>query len=369
MCVHGSRTVMSFIWLCLAILPVAAQGDECQLGLNDALTTFATSCAEPVNDTVCYGYGSVGLEPSQGAFTEPGNHFGLDAVKSVRTLAAANAVRGGIAVLTPLDDNQQPVYLVMLGTVTVTTEQLALTPLESLHVATIPEDGACIASLLILYTRSETPITLVLNGQSIAFTGVTVFTQANPFDVKFFVLDGVFYVGDQTVQVGEVLLGLTDNQNTIQSLSNVRPLKDAESSFVNTVRQVLLTLNLEFSEVTPVAATPDNPASGCGENVVHVVQAGENLFRIGLRYGTTVDAIVAANQLANRDVIYAGQQLVIPCPTNNPGVIANPGVTTNPVPVATTVPDTAYPLSNFPDLSFPVIPMPTLNFPVDLTPP
>jgi len=45
---------------------------------------------------------------------------------------------------------------------------------------------------------------------------------------------------------------------------------------------------------------------------VHVVQRGENLFRIALRYGVTVDALVAANGLTNASRIYAGQRLVIP---------------------------------------------------------
>jgi LysM repeat protein len=47
------------------------------------------------------------------------------------------------------------------------------------------------------------------------------------------------------------------------------------------------------------------------EQVVHVVQPGENLFRISLRYGTTVDAIVAANGLSGHTV-YVGQRLLIP---------------------------------------------------------
>jgi LysM repeat protein len=61
----------------------------------------------------------------------------------------------------------------------------------------------------------------------------------------------------------------------------------------------------------PVGATlPDSgPAR---EPIVHVVQPGENLFRIALRYGTTVDAIVAASGLTNAHTIYAGQRLVIP---------------------------------------------------------
>ncbi len=44
----------------------------------------------------------------------------------------------------------------------------------------------------------------------------------------------------------------------------------------------------------------------------HVVQAGENLYRIGLKYGVSFDAILIANRLANADQIYAGQTLVIP---------------------------------------------------------
>jgi LysM repeat protein len=43
----------------------------------------------------------------------------------------------------------------------------------------------------------------------------------------------------------------------------------------------------------------------------HVVQPGENLFRIGLRYGITVDQLMRANGLTSI-YIYAGQTLVIP---------------------------------------------------------
>ena len=46
--------------------------------------------------------------------------------------------------------------------------------------------------------------------------------------------------------------------------------------------------------------------------VVHVVQPGENLFRIGLRYGVSVNALAAANGILNPHYIYAGQRLVIP---------------------------------------------------------
>jgi LysM repeat protein len=45
---------------------------------------------------------------------------------------------------------------------------------------------------------------------------------------------------------------------------------------------------------------------------VHVVRRGENLFRIALRYGTTVQALALANNLSRTSLIYVGQRLVIP---------------------------------------------------------
>jgi lipoprotein-anchoring transpeptidase ErfK/SrfK len=74
---------------------------------------------------------------------------------------------------------------------------------------------------------------------------------------------------------------------------------------------VLILLSLTL--VAPVAAQSGGP--------VHVVQSGENLFRIGLRYGVTVDALMAANGLRDTGHIYAGQRLTIPAGN---AVSANP---------------------------------------------
>lgn len=45
---------------------------------------------------------------------------------------------------------------------------------------------------------------------------------------------------------------------------------------------------------------------------IHIVQRGENLFRIGLAYGVPYTVIAAANGLADPSRIEAGQRLVIP---------------------------------------------------------
>jgi len=60
----------------------------------------------------------------------------------------------------------------------------------------------------------------------------------------------------------------------------------------------------------PGGGTPVTPLPGGGR--IHVVAPGENLFRIALRYGTTVQALAAANNIANVNLIFVGDQLRIP---------------------------------------------------------
>lgn len=45
---------------------------------------------------------------------------------------------------------------------------------------------------------------------------------------------------------------------------------------------------------------------------IHVVEQGETLFEISLRYGVAVNSIAAANGITNINLIYLGQELVIP---------------------------------------------------------
>jgi LysM repeat protein len=83
-----------------------------------------------------------------------------------------------------------------------------------------------------------------------------------------------------------------------------------------------LAATMLFCTTPVVAAPPDHPqAQG---QIIHVVRPGENLFRIALRYGTTVDAIVAANGLANRRLIHVGQRLAIPRGAGSPPTTGQP---------------------------------------------
>ncbi len=68
----------------------------------------------------------------------------------------------------------------------------------------------------------------------------------------------------------------------------------------------------------PTAApAPSAPAGdyvyggGACRTVTHVVQRGENLFRIALRYGATTASVARQNRIANTALIYTGQRLTI----------------------------------------------------------
>jgi LysM repeat protein len=57
-------------------------------------------------------------------------------------------------------------------------------------------------------------------------------------------------------------------------------------------------------------AAPAEPVTGGG--VYYVVQAGENLFRIGLDFGTSAAAIAAASNIADASQVAAGTMVLIP---------------------------------------------------------
>lgn len=118
-----------------------------------------------------------------------------------------------------------------------------------------------------------------------------------------------------TVVAGDTLTGLSLLYNipvdvivSANNLSNVDALD---------IGQVLI-IPAEGTEVVGVTPEPDDEATAvppASEERTHVVQAGENLFRIGLQYGFTVDELAAYNGIANPNVLDVGQVIKIP-PSN-----------------------------------------------------
>ena len=79
-----------------------------------------------------------------------------------------------------------------------------------------------------------------------------------------------------------------------------------------TVAELLVIMSMVLTPASALAAPPDQGRA------THVVQAGETLYSIASRYGVTVEAIMAANDLTNANYIYVGQRLVIPGGSDGP---------------------------------------------------
>ncbi len=71
------------------------------------------------------------------------------------------------------------------------------------------------------------------------------------------------------------------------------------------IQKMLLRLNKWFVLLIVAMGFIVSPALAQGDS--HVVQRGETLYRIALRYGVSVDALAQNNGLANPNQIYAGQ--------------------------------------------------------------
>jgi LysM repeat protein len=106
-----------------------------------------------------------------------------------------------------------------------------------------------------------------------------------------------------TVQAGENLYRIALRYST--TIETLAQLNGITNPNIIRVGQVL--------QVTPgTVQTPTTQPQSGGTGTQHVVQAGENAFRIALRYGTTIEAIAAANGISNPNLIFVGQVLVIP---------------------------------------------------------
>ncbi|CAG1010006.1 MAG: lamin tail domain-containing protein [Anaerolineae bacterium] len=114
---------------------------------------------------------------------------------------------------------------------------------------------------------------------------------------------------------------------------------DAGGGGVPTLDPSLLPPNIGVVE-TPTPAPTDE--SGCP---VHIIKQGDILGRVAPAYGVTVEDIMKANDLTERDVnrLQIGQKLIIPVagcglPTLTPSLTPTTTYTPTPPPTATTAP-------------------------------
>jgi LysM repeat protein len=109
------------------------------------------------------------------------------------------------------------------------------------------------------------------------------------------------------IEIGQVLRVPGATANTAVAVPPSAPLA--------TVAPVATTTTSPTSAVTTAPTTPTTTAKSPVANATgprYVVQPGDTLFAIALRKGVTLQALLAANGIAETDVLRIGQELIIP---------------------------------------------------------
>jgi LysM repeat protein len=106
--------------------------------------------------------------------------------------------------------------------------------------------------------------------------------------------------GTYVVQAGDTLFRIAQRYGiTVEALARANNITNINRLDIGTV------LTIPGPGDVPPAPEP-------GEEQIHVVQAGETLFRIALRYGVTVEELASYNDIADPARIDVGQQIRIP---------------------------------------------------------
>ena len=108
------------------------------------------------------------------------------------------------------------------------------------------------------------------------------------------------------VQAGDTLGGIAELYDV--SMADIVAANNIGNVDVLEVGQSLIIKSGAAAETT----SPDTTTPSDGTEQVHVVQAGENLFRIGLRYGFTPEELAAYNNIPDITRIDVGQIIKIP---------------------------------------------------------
>ncbi len=118
-----------------------------------------------------------------------------------------------------------------------------------------------------------------------------------------------------TATPGAPILGTTQPplgaSPTPQFVATVDPNAPAAASATPTIDPAAQPVATATPPPPEPTAAPTQQTNAAGE-IIHVVQAGENLYRIALRYGLTYQALAAYNGIANPNSLSIGQEIRIP---------------------------------------------------------
>lgn len=204
------------------------------------------------------------------------------------------------------------------------------------------------------YTPTPTPTLSTLGGTHVVARGDTLYSIARRYGMTVGEIKRINRLSSDTIYVGQVLsIAVVPTTpaaptaapgSTAYAVVRGDTLYSIARRYGTTVNAIVAANHLAGTNIyvgqrlrIPTLTTPTPSSAQGGYTVVQ----GDTLYAIARRYGTTVDAILAVNHLSST-VIYVGQRLVIPggraAATPTPTPISTGTVTPTPTPTLTPMP-------------------------------
>jgi len=175
-------------------------------------------------------------------------------------------------------------------------------------------------SALAIQSPEGIQIDLTVNGADIRIGSTIIMQSISDTEFVIIVVEGHVEIDGVIIEAGQAINAMLDEDGNIISFGEPRPATEEELQIGDLV-------SLMLSRILDDDGGDDGSSSGqggdnangmqCGPNATHTVVAGDTLFAISRRYGTTVEALVAANNIINGNIIVVGQVLNVPCSMGN----------------------------------------------------
>ena len=107
------------------------------------------------------------------------------------------------------------------------------------------------------------------------------------------------------------------NNTTVGELVQLNNIANPNLIFVGQELKIPVVL-----EAKPAVASAPAAATPAPATITYKIKPGDNLTKIAKEYGTTVEALVRLNNIANPNLIIAGADLIVPAPDDKPSAEA-----------------------------------------------
>lgn len=195
-------------------------------------------------------------------------------------------------------------------------------PMQAFYLSTGIGTSDCSEADPVIAVQSPEHITvdLTVNGVDIRVGSLITFQNVGQNTVNLTVHRGeVSSVFGNTIQAGQSALGVIDPDAegaTIVEWGEPVQASDYELALGESVQQAVnnVARNNGWDERSIEPTSEPEPVTEQSGELIHIVAAGENLFRIGRLYDANLPEIVARNGLQEPYTLFVGQELIIPNP-------------------------------------------------------